>query len=64
MVFFQQAETEKNHRFAEITDAAGEITFFPTRSIVNVTLTAVNNLLILLIIRYLYRSTYTILAHL
>jgi len=64
LVFFQQAETEKNHLFAEITDVTGEITFFPIRCIVNVTLTAVNNLLILLIIRYLYKSTYTIPAHL
>ena len=51
---------KKNHRVAEITDVRREITFFPVRCIVNVTLTKVNNLLILLIIRYLYKSTYTI----
>ena len=55
---------KKNHRFAENTDAPGEITFFPIGCIVNVTLTTINNLLILLINRCLYTSIYTIPAHL
>ena len=63
-VCFNRQKLKKNHHFAEITDVTGEITFFPIRGIVNVTLTAVNNLWILLIIRYLYMSNYTILVRL
>jgi hypothetical protein len=55
---------KKNHRFAGITDVIVEITFFPGCCIVNVTLITVNSLLTLLILRYLYKGTYTIPAHL
>jgi len=59
-----ESDTEENNVFAENTDAPGKITSFYICGIVNATLTAINILLILLIIKCLNKSSSTIPVHL